>query len=76
MAGCCSRRDEWIGSWGQVVVLDFTILWISSEEREMKWVKTEGSIGGGMMSARVKEEQISFPFFVKLVTNVLAVREG
>ena len=70
------RSEEGMGSRGQVVVwLDVTILLTSSEVRGIKWVITEVGIGGGRMVAEVKEELMSFTFWVKKVTNSSAVRE-
>ena len=58
------RIEEGIGSRGQLVAcLDVTILWTSSEERGIKWVKTE--VGIGRIVAGVKEDLMSFNFWVK-----------
>ena len=51
---------------GQVVAwLDVIILLTSSEVRGLNWVKTEEGIGGGRMEAEIKEELMSFTFWVK-----------
>ena len=60
------RREEGIASRGQVVAwLDVIILLTSSEVRGLNWVKTEEGIGGGRMEAEIKEELMSFTFWVK-----------
>jgi len=61
------RREDGIGSRGQVVVwLDVTSLLTSSEERGAKQVRLTGvGVGGGRIAAGVKEEVMSFTFFVK-----------
>ena len=58
------RREE--ASRGQVVAwLDVIILLTSSEVRGLNWVKTEEGMGGGRMEAGIKEELMSFTFWVK-----------
>jgi len=61
------RREDGIGSRGQVVAwLDVTSLLTSSEERGLKQVRLVGvGEGGGRKEAGVKEELMSFTFFVK-----------
>ena len=60
------RREEGIASRGQVVAwLDVIILLTSSEVRGLNWVKTEMGMEGGRMEAGVKEELMSFTFWVK-----------
>ena len=60
------RREEGITSRGQVVAwLDVIILLTSSEVRGINWVKTEEGMGGGRMEAGIKEELMSFTFWVK-----------
>ena len=60
------RREEGIASRGQVVAwLDVIILLTSSEVRGLNWVKTEEGRGGGRMEAGIKEELMSFTFWVK-----------
>ena len=60
------RSEEGIVSRGPVVAwLDVIILLTSSEVRGINWVKTEMGRGGGRMEAGVKEELMSFTFWVK-----------
>lgn len=60
------RREEGIVSRGQVVAwLEVIILLTSSEVRGINWVKTEEGVGGGRMEAGIKEELMSFTFWVK-----------
>ena len=60
------RREEGIVSSGQVVAwLYVIILLTSSEVRGINWVKTEERMGGGRMEAGIKEELMSFTFWVK-----------
>ena len=60
------RREEGMTSRGQVVAwLDVIILLTSSEVRGINWVKTEEGMGGGRMEAGIKEELMSFTFWVK-----------
>ena len=60
------RREEGIASRGQGVAwLDVIILLTSSEVRGINWVKTEEGMGGGRMEAGIKEEIMSFTFWVK-----------
>ena len=60
------RREEGIVSKEQVLAwLDVIILLTSSEVRGINWVKTEEGMGGGRMEAGIKEELMSFPFWVK-----------
>ena len=60
------RREEGIASRGQVVAwLDVIILLTSSEVRGINWVKTEEGMGGGRMEVGIKEELVSFTFWVK-----------
>ena len=60
------RREEGIASRGQVVAwLDVIILLTSSEVRGINWAKTEEGMGGGRMEAGIKEELMSFTFWVK-----------
>jgi hypothetical protein len=60
------RREEGMASRGQVVAwLDVIILLTSSEVRGINWVKTEEGMGGGRMEAGIKEELMSFTFWVK-----------
>ena len=60
------RREEGIASRGQVVAwLDVIFLLTSSEVSGLNWVKTEKGIGGGRMEAGIKEELMSFTFWVK-----------
>ena len=69
------RIEEGIGSRGQLVAcLDVTILWTSSEERGIKWVKTVGD-RAREDCGRVKKKLISLTFWVKYLTNSSAVRE-
>lgn len=79
MAGRHSRRPGGVrrgssqGAGG--VVLDVTVLLTSPEERGIKWIKTEVGIGGGRMAAGVKEELMSFTFWVKTVRKSSALME-
>ena len=60
------RREEGIASRGQVVAcLDIIILLTSSEVTGLNWVKIEEGMGGGRMEAGIKEEIMSFTFWVK-----------
>ena len=60
------RREEGMASRGQVVAwLDVIILLTLSEVRGINWVKTEEGMGGGRMEAGIKEELMSFTFWVK-----------
>jgi len=60
------RREDGIGSRGQVAWLDITSLLTSSEERMLKKVRLAGvGEGGGRKEAGVKEDVLSVTFFVK-----------
>ena len=60
------RREMGIASRGQGVAwLDVIILLTSSEVRGINWVKTEEGMGGGRMELGIKEELMSFTFWVK-----------
>ena len=59
-------NEMYIASRGQVVAwLDVIILLTSSEVSGLNWVKTEEGMGGGRMEAGIKEELMSFTFWVK-----------